>query len=201
MRLDELNIHYHEQLAAHPLVQGKVLVTGEGLCCRPRLMLVGEAPGEQEALQGRPFVGKAGKMLDTFLEILCIARSSIYITNTVKIRPTLQGPYGRLSNRPPTPDELELFLPWLMAETEVVSPKLLVTLGNTPLKAYLGELAVVGRYHGRSALTSRSIRGIPLFALYHPAAVIYNPALKSTYERDLILLKEHLVSHHASAAG
>jgi len=197
MRLDELNLHYHEQLATHPLVQGKVLVTGEGLCCRPRLMLVGEAPGEQEALQRRPFVGKAGKMLDTFLEILCIARSSIYITNTVKIRPTLQGPYGRLSNRPPTPDELELFLPWLMAETEVVSPKLLVTLGNTPLKAYLGELAVVGRYHGRNALTPK---GIPLFALYHPAAVIYNPALKSIYEHDLLRLKEHLASNHAAAA-
>jgi len=197
MRLDELNLHYHEQLAAHPLVQGKVLVTGEGLCFRPRLMLVGEAPGEQEALQRRPFVGKAGKMLDTFLESLRIARSSIYITNTVKIRPTLQGPYGRLSNRPPTPDELELFLPWLMAETEVVSPKLLVTLGNTPLKAYLGELAVVGRYHGRSALTPK---GIPLFALYHPAAVIYNPALKSIYEHDLLRLKEHLASNHAAAA-
>jgi uracil-DNA glycosylase family 4 len=192
MRLEELNQRFREQLAQHPLVQGKALVTGEGLCYRPRLMLVGEAPGEQEALQGRPFVGKAGKMLDTFLEILCIARSSIYITNTVKIRPTLQGPYGRLSNRPPTPDELALFLPWLMEETAVVNPKLLVTLGNTPLKAFLGEQAVVGRYHGRNALTTQ---GVPLYALYHPAAVIYNPSLSSAYEQDLILLKGHLAAH------
>ena len=197
MRIEEMNQHFQEQLAEHPLVKGKVLVAGEGLCFRPRLMLVGEAPGEQEAMQKRPFVGKAGKLLDAFLESLCIARSSIYITNTVKIRPTLQGPYGRLSNRPPTPDELALFLPWLMAETAVVSPKLLVTLGNTPLKAFLGEQAVVGHYHGRSALTSRDV---PLFSLYHPAAVIYNPALKSTYEHDLILLKEHLASHLAAAA-
>jgi uracil-DNA glycosylase family 4 len=197
MRLEELNQLFRDQLSEHPLVQGKALVTGEGLCCRPPLMLVGEAPGEQEAIQRRPFVGKAGKMLDSFLEILCIARSSIYITNTVKIRPTLQGPYGRLSNRPPNQDELALFLPWLMEETAVVDPKLLVTLGNTPLKAYLGEQAVVGRYHGRSAMTSQ---GVPLFALYHPAAVIYNPALNSAYEQDLILLKGHLASHYGVVA-
>ena len=197
MRHDELNLHYQQQLALDPLVLGKAVVTGEGQCDRPRMMLVGEAPGEQESLQRRPFVGKAGKMLDAFLESIQVRREDIYITNTVKIRPTLAGPGGRLSNRPPSAEELALFFPWLMAETAIVNPHLLVTLGNTPLKAFLGDQAGIGSYHGRSVMT---LLGFPLFALYHPAAVIYNPALKTVYERDLLRLKEYLASGDASSA-
>ena len=197
MNHDELNLHYQQQLAQDPLVQGKAMVPGEGLSDRPRMMLIGEAPGEQESLQRRPFVGKAGKMLDAFLESIQIKREEIYITNTVKVRPTLAGPGGRLSNRPPNAEELALFFPWLMAETAIVNPRLLVSLGNTPLKAFLGDQAGIGYYHGRSVMT---LLGFPLFALYHPAAVIYNPALKAVYEQDLLRLKEYLASAAASLA-
>ena len=77
------------------------LVFGEGPL-HPKLMLIGEAPGEQETLMGRPFVGKAGKNLDRFLELAGMRREEIYISNAVKIRPTKTGKTGRISNRPPT---------------------------------------------------------------------------------------------------
>ena len=86
------------------------LVFGEGPQ-NPKLMLIGEAPGEQESLQGRPFVGKAGKNLDHFLELAGLAREEIYISNVVKIRPTKTGSTGRLSNRPPTKEEIAFFRP------------------------------------------------------------------------------------------
>ena len=85
-------------------------------------MLVGEAPGEQEALEGRPFVGKAGRNLAGFLEALGLRRSEIYITNVVKVRPTRVSPAGRVVNRPPSREEKALFTPWLMREVAVVRP-------------------------------------------------------------------------------
>ncbi|MBQ7825167.1 MAG: uracil-DNA glycosylase, partial [Clostridia bacterium] len=83
----------------------EALVFGEGPR-NPKLMLIGEAPGEQETLQGRPFVGKAGKNLDHFLQLAGLERGEIYIANAVKIRPTKVGKTGRLSNRPPTREEI-----------------------------------------------------------------------------------------------
>ena len=89
------------------------LVFGEGPL-HPKLMLIGEAPGEQETLQGRPFVGKAGQNLDHFLALAGLSREEIYISNAVKIRPTKTGKTGRISNRPPTQEEIALFRPWLL---------------------------------------------------------------------------------------
>ena len=82
----------------------KTLVFGEGQCDHPPIMLIGEAPGEQETLQGRPFVGKAGKNLDAFLEVVGLNRGDIYISNVVKVRPTKVSPKGSVSNRPPNPE-------------------------------------------------------------------------------------------------
>lgn len=114
------------------------LVFGEGPQ-NPKLMLIGEAPGEQESLQGRPFVGKAGKNLDHFLELAGLAREEIYISNVVKIRPTKTGSTGRLSNRPPTKEEIAFFRPWLMAEIARVNPGVIATLGNVPLQGRHGQ--------------------------------------------------------------
>ena len=86
----------------------KVLVFGEGRHQQPAIMLIGEAPGEQETLQGRPFVGKAGKNLDGFLDTVGLQREELYITNVVKIRPTKVSEKGRVSNRPPNREELAL---------------------------------------------------------------------------------------------
>lgn len=171
------------------------LVFGAGLAKQPVLMLIGEAPGEQEALQGQPFVGKAGKNLEGFLEVLGLRRSEIYVTNTVKLRPTKLSAAGRRVNRPPTREEKELFRPWLMKEIDLVRPHGLVTLGNVALQSFLRD--TVGHTHGQwiRAVVSppeREAFTLPLFPLYHPASVIYNPRLQEVYGRDLQALRASL---------
>lgn len=158
----------------------KVLVYGEG-AKNARVMLIGEAPGEQETLMGRPFVGKAGKNLDAFLEAAGLDRPALYVTNTVKFRPTKRSAAGRVVNRPPTQEEIRLFLPWLQREIALVAPAYIVTLGNVPLKALMGRSAVIGQVHGRLL----EWEGRRLYPMYHPASVIYNPSLKQAYADDM----------------
>lgn len=158
----------------------KVLVHGEGAVGAP-VMLIGEAPGEQESLLGRPFVGKAGKNLDEFLAGAGMDRSALYVTNTVKFRPTKTSAAGRTVNRPPTQEEVKLFLPWLLREIDLVNPKCVVTLGNVPLRALTDRRSTIGDMHGQMI----DWRGRLLFPMYHPASVIYNPALREVYRRDL----------------
>lgn len=185
MGLDELNKLYLRQMNRDGQEQ-QAFVLGEGKQDNPLLMLVGEAPGEQEVLLRRPFVGKAGKNLDAFLEVIGVERNNIYITNTVKLRPTKTSNKGRISNRPPTRKEQEAFIPWLMAEVDCVSPRILVTLGNTPLRSLLGKDISIGDCHGKAI---RYKSGLDIFPLYHPAAVIYNRTLMDTYQEDLRILK------------
>lgn len=172
------------------------LVFGEGVEMNPVLMLIGEAPGEQEALQGRPFVGKAGKNLDAFLDAVQLKREEIYISNVVKIRPSKISAAGRVVNRPPNREEKALFVPWLMREIEIVRPDALVTLGNVALQAF--EEDVIGNCHGRwQRVVVNPPNGaaftLPLFALYHPASVIYNGALREVYASDLNKLADSLL--------
>lgn len=158
----------------------KVLVFGEGRVGAP-VMMIGEAPGEQESLQGRPFVGKAGKNLDAFLAQAGMDRAALYVTNVVKFRPTKVSAAGRTVNRPPTQEEVKLFLPWLLREIDLVAPKYIITLGNVPLKALTGRGSVIGEMHGQFI----EWQGRQLFAMYHPASVIYNPGLKEVYSQDI----------------
>ena len=158
----------------------KVLVFGEG-DPGAAVMMIGEAPGEQESLLGRPFVGKAGKNLNEFLEGAGMDRSALYVTNTVKFRPTKVSPAGRTVNRPPTQEEIRLFLPWLKKEIALVDPKCVITLGNVPLKALTDRSSVIGDVHGRFI----EWEGRLLFPMYHPASVIYNPALREVYRGDI----------------
>lgn len=175
---------YREELTA--FIRGiyeeekKVLVFGEG-SVGADVMMIGEAPGEQETLQGRPFAGKAGKNLDEFLARAGMDRRALYVSNAVKFRPTRRSAAGRVVNRPPTQEEVRLFLPWLKREIELVNPKCLITLGNVPLRALTGGRSTVGGMHGR--LTEAE--GRALYPMYHPASVIYNPALKEVYQADL----------------
>lgn len=163
------------------------LVFGEGPE-QPVLMLLGEAPGEQETLLGRPFVGKAGKNLDHFLELAQLRREEIYISNTVKYRPTKTGKTGRLSNRPPTREEIALFRPWLLREIAEVRPRLVATLGNVPLQAVTNSRVTIGEVHGRQIAAGET--GLSLVALYHPASLIYNRKLEPVYEADVRRLAE-----------
>lgn len=165
------------------------LVFGEGPD-HPVLMLIGEAPGEQESLQGRPFVGKAGKNLDHFLELAGLCREEIYISNAVKIRPTKISKTGRVSNRPPTKEEIALFRPWLIREISEIRPRMIATLGNVPLGAVTGSKQTIGQVHG--TIVPAGETGLPLFALYHPASLIYNRSLESVYEQDVRTLARTL---------
>ena len=180
MSMDKLNAELTAFIDGLYEGEKKVLVFGEGEANAP-VMLVGEAPGEQESLLGRPFVGKAGKNLDEFLEGAGMERSALYVTNTVKFRPTKVSAAGRTVNRPPTQEEIKLFLPWLLREIDLVDPRYIITLGNVPLKALTDRRQVIGSLHGQFM----DLNGRLLFPMYHPASVIYNPALKAVYSSDI----------------
>jgi DNA polymerase len=151
-------------------------VFGEGEPNSP-VMLIGEAPGREEAQLGHPFVGKAGKQLDALLVYAGIARSSVFVTNAVKFRPTWVKPKS-VSNRTPSRAEALAALPVLRSEIALVAPRLIATLGNTPLASVArlcgARLPSIGEAHGRPAFIC--IEGIryTLFPLYHPASGIYD---------------------------
>lgn len=165
--------------------EDRVLVFGEGYE-KARWMLVGEAPGEKEALMERPFVGKAGEQLDAFLKAFELERSELYVTNAVKFRPTRISAAGRTVNRAPTQEEVALWRPWLQKEIDLIRPELIVTLGNTSLRAVMGAPLLIGDVHGKLL----SEHTPPVFPLYHPASVIYRRTLSETYMNDLATLKE-----------
>ena len=184
--LERLNISMLSFFNALWPGEDKPFVLGEGNAKKPPLMLVGEAPGETEVMKKRPFVGRAGKNLDEFLTLVGLPREMIYVTNAVKIRPTVQGKTGRTRNRAPSREELLLFEPWLQKEIKAVAPHMLVSLGNVPLRCLASDAKVtIGDVHG-GLIPSKS--GIPLFALYHPASIIYRRELRAVYERDVLAL-------------
>lgn len=156
-----------------------------------RVMFIGEAPGEQEVLQGRPFVGAAGKNFEEFLKTMGLSRKDVYISNVAKIRPIRINPKtNRKNNRPPNNEEIEISRIFLDEEIKLVSPKLIVALGNTPLKRLTG-LEGITSYHGKLV---ESFYGIKVFCLFHPATLIYNhsPEFKEKFYRDLDNLKKEI---------
>jgi DNA polymerase len=168
----------------------QIFVPGEGNL-DSKLMLIGEAPGAKETELGRPFVGAAGKNLDEFLEVIHKNREDIYISNVVKFRPYKIHPNrGTKSNRPPKTSEINLCLPFLRREIDTISPRIIVTLGNTALKSVLGDSTIkIGDCHGTVTPYNENIS---LFALYHPASIIYNRSLAEVYKADLQQLSEVL---------
>lgn len=168
------------------------LVFGEGPVPCP-IMIAGEAPGGDEIVKGHPFTGQAGKNFDGFMKILGLTRDDIYISNVCKFRPFRVSDKGTISNRAPTKREIMEAAPFIKEEIRLVDPKLLIVLGNTPLHACTGDFSLrVGDVHGTCLHVD--IDGVTpcVFALYHPASIIYRPALKSVYEEDLQVLKEHI---------
>ena len=191
MNLNSLEKLYRRISGTYP---GQELVFGDG---KPDagLMLVGEAPGRDEVAQKKPFVGKAGANLESFLEGISLKREELFVTNTVKFRPYRISPKGTIANRPPTRKEVELCKAYLLEEIDIVRPRLIVSLGNIALKAVGQDRnLLIGQVHGR--ILSVSIKGIayPLYPLYHPASILYNPKLKSTYLKDMEQLKHHIAA-------
>jgi DNA polymerase len=140
---------------------------------RARLMFVGEAPGEDEDLQGFPFVGKAGGLLTKMIEAMGLKRDDVYICNTVKCRPP--------NNRNPEPDELASCEPFLKGQLAAVKPEVIVTLGKFAAQALLRDDSPVSRLRGHW----REYEGIPLMPTFHPAYLLRSPGEKGKVWEDL----------------
>lgn len=172
------------------------LVFGDGPA-DAKIVLSGEAPGRNEVEKGKPFVGQAGKNLEEFMDILELRREDLYITNVVKFRLyRINEKTGRTSNRPPTREDIKICRPFLRKELELLGPKLIVSLGNVPLKCLtMDESATIGEYHGKPVDINFTENPTVLFPLYHPASIIYRAELKPTYIEDLYKLKEFIAKH------
>lgn len=160
--------------------QATQLVMGHGNP-QARIVFIGEAPGKTEDLEGRPFLGAAGKMLNTLLESIELARDDVYITNIVKYRPP--------KNRDPKPTEKAAFWPYLLRELEIISPEVIVTLGRHSLSHFLPD-AVIGEVHGQPQAIQLAARPVQLLPLYHPAAALYNGSLRQTLHDDFAQLAD-----------
>lgn len=170
---------------------GEKIIIGYGDLNSP-IILIGEAPGAKEIEIGEPFVGQAGKHFEEFLEVLNIKREDVYITNSVKYRPTKMNPKTkRLSNRTPTNKEIDIFRPYIHEEIKIVNPKIIITLGNIPLKAIFNENLRIGEVHGKLMNIEIGNVNYKVFPLYHPAAIIYRRELKDVYMEDLKRLKKY----------
>jgi uracil-DNA glycosylase len=155
------------------------LVPGTGPATA-EIVIVGEAPGAKEDSAGVPFVGAAGKLLDTLLAEAQIPREAVFITNVVKARPP--------RNRDPKKDEVAHHWPWLERQLSIIKPQLLVPLGRHAL-ARFAPAAKIAEVHG-TALTGDE--GRQLFPLYHPAAALYNGGLRATLFADAQALRAAL---------
>lgn len=161
------------------------LVFGDG-AENARIMLIGEGPGEQEDLQGLPFVGPAGKLLDDMLEMIYLDRTKVYIANIVKCRPP--------HNRDPLQVEQEACIGWLRAQTKLLQPKIIVCLGRIAAMKLIREDFKISREHGQ--WTQKG--GIWFTALYHPSALLRDESKRPDAFRDLKSLQakvRELCSH------
>ena len=140
------------------------------------LMFIGEGPGANEDKQGVPFVGRAGKLLDTLLQEIGLERSSVFIANVVKCRPP--------GNRDPHPEEIESCHPYLRAQVELIEPKVICTLGNFSTKLLRGDPTGISRLHGQDEVRTIGARAIRLLPLFHPAAALYTPSSLQTLRDD-----------------
>lgn len=157
-------------------------VPGSGNIDSPLVVFVGEAPGRNEDLQGIPFVGRGGKLLDELLKNADLKRQDVYITNIVKCRPP--------KNRKPKPDEVRTCTSnYLEKQIKLLAPKLICTLGATALEYFTGEKKM-SENHGKLLKAEKT--GIPLLATYHPASVFRNRSLKDLLQSDLKKVPEIL---------
>lgn len=147
---------------------GPDMVFGEGPL-DARFVIIGEAPGENEAIAKRPFVGRAGQLLNRILQDAGIDRRQVYVTNVVKVRPTADAGGGRLKNRAPRVGEIREGLETLLPELALIAPTALILFGNVPAKALIGKDFAMGANRGEWFTT---VANIPALATYHPAYIL-----------------------------
>lgn len=177
-----LDVLEAEVAACHkcPLAEGRThTVFGVGNP-EARVLIVGEAPGKNEDLQGEPFVGAAGHYLNELLAMAGLRREDVYIANVLKCRPP--------GNRDPRPEEIELCTPYLREQTRTINPEYIVTLGNFSTKFILKTEVGITRLHGTLQQAGR----FKVFPIFHPAAALYDSKKREALENDFVTLGELL---------
>lgn len=168
-----------------PLKGTTAVVKGHYPEGRTNIAFVGEAPGARETELGTPFVGMAGSNFDNFLSRLNLSRNEVFITNTVKCRPTVG--YRGKKNRAPYASEIRACSYYLKKELNIVNPRLIITLGNIPLRQLLGDpKASISDWHGNLFFYGES----KVFPIHHPGAITYNRKLENIIAKDLEMLKK-----------
>src|SRR4051812_28064790 len=175
-----------------PLAQGRTQVVFGAGNADADIMFVGEAPGQQEDLQGIPFVGRAGQLLNELLHEIELDRNDVFIANVLKCRPP--------GNRDPQPDEIAECEPHLMEQIRLIEPKVICTLGNFATKLLSGQPTGITRVHGRPQEREMGGRPVVLYPLFHPAAALRTPATKELLRADIHKLPELIASYAPPAA-
>lgn len=166
-------------------------VIGEG-DPQARVMLIGEAPGKQEARSGRPFVGRSGKVLDKMLESIGLSRQNVYITNVVKDRPP--------ENRDPTREEVRLYAPFLDRQIDIIQPQVIVPLGRFAMQFVLDRYDLpqkdqrISELHGAILEARAGNRPIQILPMFHPAVALYNPDRRQDLQQDFQTLADLLAN-------
>src|SRR3954447_26778835 len=148
------------------------------------LMFVGEAPGANEDKQGLPFVGKAGRLLDTLLSEIGLTRGDVFVCNVLKCRPP--------GNRDPLPQEIENCQDYLFRQLDLIEPKVVCTLGKFATRLLRDNPTGITRLHGREEVRQVGPRLVRLYPLYHPAAALYTPEMLATLRADFARIPELL---------
>lgn len=149
------------------------------------LMFIGEAPGANEDKQGLPFVGQAGKLLETLLGEIGLARGDVFIANVLKCRPP--------GNRDPLPGEIDACQDYLFRQLELIRPRVVCTLGNFSTKLLRDDPGTgITRLHGRDEIRRIGPRSVRLYPLYHPAAALYTPSMLEILRTDFARIPELL---------
>lgn len=184
---DEVLVLTTSPLYEYRRSNGYYPVIGEG-SHDAKIMFIGEAPGKNEAQTGRPFCGRAGKILDELLASINLDRTTVYVTNIVKDRPP--------ENRDPLPEEIAIYAPFLDRQMAIIKPAVIATLGRFSMKYILDFFEVperldsISHLHGRPIEVEFESRKILVIPLFHPAAAIYDQNLKDTLFADFKILAE-----------
>jgi len=160
---------------------GKNMVFSDGNI-NSKIMIIGEGPGANEDIAGKPFVGRAGKLLDKMLEAIKLSREEVYISNVVNYRPP--------ENRRPTEDEIERYLPYLKSHIEIINPKILLLLGSTALNALIGDEVVISKARGKWIQKNIGSSKPFIIASFHPAFLMRQPEQKKLAWIDLKMIRD-----------
>ena len=163
----------------------KNLVFGDGNI-NSKIMLIGEGPGANEDAEGKPFVGRAGKLLDKMLAAIHLDRAKVYISNVVNYRPP--------DNRKPTEEEIEKYLPYLISHIDIINPKIILLLGSTALNALIGDEVVISKARGKWMQKQIASTKPWIIASFHPAFLMRQPDQKKMAWIDLKMIRDKLKS-------